>query len=821
VVFGSAGDAVAAAAAAQRGIAATGWPERGVVRIRIGIHTGTPQRHAEGYVGLDVHRGARVAAAAHGGQTLVSEATAVLTRDHLPAGASLRDRGEHGLKDIPDRVRLYQLDLAGLPHDFPPLRTLGGAGSLPALLTPTVGRDGELTELAAVLTDGARLVTLTGPGGTGKTRLATSLAGHVAASFPDGVYFVALATITSAADIWPSIARVLEIPPDGQVPPGFFDHVAARRVLLVLDNLEQIPDADDVVRDLLTQAPHLTVIATTRRPLHVEGEHDHGVPALLPDGSLQLFVEHATRARRGFALTDDTRATVAAICAHLDHLPLAVELAAARTKVLSPAAILSRIDTALDLASTDRSRTDRQRTIRGAIDWSYQLLSPAHQSVLDHLGIFEGGADLAALHDVVPAAIHDEHDVVDLAFDLVDTSLAHTTEGADGEPRLHLLETIKQYARDQLAARDQLDSAATAHAQHFYDRCVSWYERLQGPADARLESEFRAETANLRAACERGYPGVTHPEHYSDQTVPPLRATALLAALIRWIEWWSPAYGWLIQRHRVAVRSADTVGELAVLSQIGPGLARIDDAGFVAMASALLAACAGLEVPASSPEWADPAVREADLIALVCWSLAAEQRFDEARALARNRSLRSPAHERVAELEVLKARYYVAYFAGEYDEAREHQLRIMSLGHQNRTEVVLGYNNLYCLDLSQGRLQAAQRGFTEAVTHLRDDDVLSVGWISLAESFALTVGTAHPLLCARVYAATGTLRVVEGYPQDPALVAEDEADLALLRPLVSADEWARASEQGRSEDVRALLRELAALPLLPPDENLE
>jgi class 3 adenylate cyclase len=281
VVFPTAQGAVAAAAQAQRQLAAYPWPEGARVRVRMGIHTGSPAIHDGGYVGMDVHRAARVAGAAHGGQVVVSDATAHLVSGCLPDGVELRDSGVHRLKDIPAPERLFRLAIDGLQVDFPPLKTLGAASRLPVTATPLVGRDAEVAELTAQLRlPDVRLLTLTGPGGSGKTRLGIALAHRLIDAFPDGVYFVPLAVVTTAEVMWTSIAEVLDVPPEGRAPPGLFRHVAHRSALFVLDNLEQLASADTVVAQLLDHAPQLVVIATSRRPLHVPAEYEHLVPHL-------------------------------------------------------------------------------------------------------------------------------------------------------------------------------------------------------------------------------------------------------------------------------------------------------------------------------------------------------------------------------------------------------------------------------------------------------------------------------------------------------------------------------------------------------------
>jgi predicted ATPase/class 3 adenylate cyclase len=481
VVFPTAGAAVSAAAQAQRGLAEYPWPGGERVRVRIGIHTGSPGVHAGEYVGMDVHRAARIAASAHGGQVVVSSATADLARGSLPDGVRLRDLGSHQLKDITVPEHLFQATIDGLQTDFAPLKTLGAASRLPIPATPLVGRDGELAVLLALLrSPGVRLVTLTGPGGSGKTRLAIALAQRLVEVFPDGVFFVPLASVTSADVMWTSIAEVLDVPPKGRTPPGFFDYVAHRSALFVLDNLEQLPGADDVVAQLLAAAQQMVVIASSRRALSVPAEHLHPVPPLeLPEdstlaaaersGAVQLFVQQARMIRPGFQLTAENAADVVAICRQLDGLPLAIELSAARIRLLSPKALLGRLDQALDIASAGRQGPRRQKTLRDTIAWSYDLLTPAQQAFFRRQSVFAGGGDL----DAIIAVITDPGDCADplnMVADLVDASLATITEGPDGEPRVAMLETIRAYARDRLRATGEADAVRHAHAEHYLQR---------------------------------------------------------------------------------------------------------------------------------------------------------------------------------------------------------------------------------------------------------------------------------------------------------------------------------------------------------------
>jgi predicted ATPase/class 3 adenylate cyclase len=499
VVFATADGAVSAAAQAQRELAGYKWPAGERVRVRMGIHTGTPTVHDGGYVGMDVHRAARIAGASHGGQVVVSEATAKLVGGRLPEGVALRDLGSHQLKDIARPERLFQLSFDDLPADFPPLKTLGASSTLPRPATPLVGRDGELAELTALLgSPQVQLVTLTGPGGSGKTRLAIALAQQLIERFTDGVYFVPLATVTAAEVMWTTIGEVLDVPPERRNPPGLLQHVAHRSSLLVLDNLEQVHGSDDVVTQLSNAAPQVVVIATSRRAVSVPGEHVHAVPPLeLPDGvdltqvenagAVQLFVQHARTFKSDFTLSASNAAAVTEVCRRLDGLPLAIELAAARTRLLSPGALLARLDKALDIAATGHQAPTRQQNLRATIAWSYDLLNRQQRAFFRRLGVFAGGADLDAI-SAVAADILDGVDPLDLVADLVDASLATITEDDKGEPRVGMLQTIRAYALDQLHTAGELDLIRRFHAEHY----LSVAQQLRPDLDRGVEHALAA-----------------------------------------------------------------------------------------------------------------------------------------------------------------------------------------------------------------------------------------------------------------------------------------------------------------------------------------
>jgi len=480
-VFESAGDAVACAMAGQRALAGHDWPGGEAVRVRMGLHSGQPTEHEGNYIGLDVHRAARIAATAHGGQVVVSEATWRLAAPGVPTGVSVRDLGFHRLKDIEAAERLYQLAGPGLREGFPPLKSLGTLTSLPVPATPLVGREGDLDRLSAALAGpGVRLVTLTGTGGVGKTRLALAAAAALGGAFPHGVFFVALAAVGDAEVMWKTLADSLDVTVAGPPAEAVTGYLAGRRALLVLDNLEQLDGAAAVVTELLAAASGLVLLATSRRPLHVIGEHELPVPPLEVPGqagvqevaacaAARLFAQQAGMVRPGFAVTADNAADIAGICGRLDGLPLAIELAASRVKLLSPRALLARLGQSLSLAAAETGRPLRQQTLRNTVAWSYDLLAPGAAQVFRRMSVFAGGCDLDALAAVTVTEGGDAagSDPLEQVAELADVSLITVTEGIDGEPRIGMLETIRDYALERLGQDDDLDRTRRRHAAHY------------------------------------------------------------------------------------------------------------------------------------------------------------------------------------------------------------------------------------------------------------------------------------------------------------------------------------------------------------------
>jgi predicted ATPase/class 3 adenylate cyclase len=511
VVFESPGEAVACALAVQRALADYDWPGGAAIRVRMGLHSGQPTPHEDNYIGLDVHRAARIAATAHGGQVVVSEATLSLAGP-LPDSVSIRDLGFHRLKDIGEAERIYQLAGPGLRENFPPLKSLGTQTSLPVPATPLVGRDDDLERLRAALSrPGVRLVTLTGTGGVGKTRLSLAAAAALDHAFPHGVFFVALAAVSDADGMWKTLAGDLDVDGDGST--AVLDHLRNRQMLLVLDNLEQLDGAGEVVGALLAAAPLLVVLATSRRPLHVQGEHEFpvsplgtplgaGVEEVRASAAVRLFAQQAGMVRSGFTITADNAADVAEICSRLDGLPLAIELAASRAKLLTPKAMLARLGHGLGLASAEAGRPLRQQTLRNVVAWSYDLLAPDRAQVFRRMSVFAGGCDLDALDAVAISEGGDTAgpDPLELVAELADVSLVTVAEGVEGEPRLGMLETIREYALERLEADDDADGARRRHAGYYTAFAERAREQLYGPAQLTALDRLEAENDNLRAA---------------------------------------------------------------------------------------------------------------------------------------------------------------------------------------------------------------------------------------------------------------------------------------------------------------------------------
>jgi predicted ATPase/class 3 adenylate cyclase len=519
--FATAQEGLATAVAAQVALSGQDWGGVGSLRVRMGVHTGAATLRDGDYFGTALNRAARLMAVAHGGQVVCSQATADLAREALAEGVALVDLGEHRLRDLAEPVRVFELVHPTLPTGFPPLRSLDAfPGNLPIERTTLVGRTRERAKVAELLAQ-RHLVTLTGVGGVGKTRLALHVAAENLDRFPDGVWLVPLATIREPALVPSAVAGALGVPEQASRDPiaVLIDAIGTRTLLLVIDNCEHLLEASARLADaLLDSCPNLCILATSREGLGVEGEQSWPTPSLgFPDAenasfddvtrahAVELFVERARAARPDFVLSAENAQDVAALCARLDGIPLAIELAAARVSALTPRDILDRIDQRFRLL-TGGSRTalERHQTLQAAVAWSYDLLHPRERRLFDRLSVFAGGFTLVAAHAIAADDEVDEIDVLDQLASLVSKSMI-LADGHGASARFGLLETLRQYGRDRLAETPDVQSLRDRHGRWFLAQC----ELLEpGPNDLANHNFLEAEIDNIRAAfdwfAERG-----------------------------------------------------------------------------------------------------------------------------------------------------------------------------------------------------------------------------------------------------------------------------------------------------------------------------
>ena len=458
VVFEDSAQALAAAKEAQEELAS------GPVKVRMGVHTGEVLLTETGFVGHELHRAARIASSAHGGQVVLSETTRELVAQH---GFSLTELGEHRFKDFPEPIPIYQLGA----ESFPPLKTISNT-NLPRPASSFVGRERELAEVLAKIEGGARLLTLSGPGGSGKTRLALEVAASLVPRYKAGVFWVGLASLRDPTLVTETISQTLG------AREGLAEHIAERELLLVLDNLEQVIEASPQLSGLLQRCPQLTLLCTSRELLRIQGEVEYPVPPLAEPDAVSLFVE-----RSGLEASKE----IAELCSRLDSLPLAVELAAARTKALTPGQILERLSSRLDLLKGGRDADPRQQTLRATIEWSYDLLSDEEQRLFRALSVFAGGCTLEAAEAVADAEI-------DTLQSLAEKSLLRFTR-----ERYWMLETIREYADARLTGAGERDQTLKAHAR---DMATSAQRSIQLRQEnyAGWSRLLEDEEANLRAA---------------------------------------------------------------------------------------------------------------------------------------------------------------------------------------------------------------------------------------------------------------------------------------------------------------------------------
>ena len=519
IAFGNVRDAVATAVAVQRAINAHPWPKDAPIRVRMGMHTGEPTFVDSGYVGLDVHRAARIMSAGYGGQILLSQATRDLIGHDPSEGVMAQDLGEHRLKDLTRAEHLFQIIIPDLPAAFPPLKTLDIiSNNLPIQLTTFIGREREIEGVKRLLTK-ARLLTLMGTGGAGKTRLSIQVAADLIDQFQKGVWLVELAPLADPALVVQAVATTFQVREAAgrSLLDLLVDYLQPKSLLLVLDNCEHLVAAcAQLTSALLRACPNLKILATSREALGVAGEVTYQVPPLSrPDPrraqslaqlnefeSVQLFVERGVHSQPRFALTDANAKAVAHICHRLDGIPLAIELAAARVKVLTVEQIATRLDDRFRLL-TGGSRTGlpHHQTLRAAMDWGYDLLSEEDRTLLRRLAVFAGGFNFEAVEAICTGDGVEVFAILDLLTSLVDKSLV-VAEGLNGDIRYRLLETIRQYGLEKLQASGEVAAVHGRHLAWYLDLAERAEPELHGPDQKGWLSQLEMEHDNLRAALE-------------------------------------------------------------------------------------------------------------------------------------------------------------------------------------------------------------------------------------------------------------------------------------------------------------------------------
>ena len=812
VSFASAADAAAAAAAAQLALAGHAWPDDVELRVRMGIHTGEPTLVAGDYVGLDVHRAARVMAAGHGGQVLLSQTT----RDQLDSAHECRDLGEHRLKDLLEPLHLHQLLIDGLRTDFPPLKTLGGSPSnLPTQPNELIGREKELAELGALVSDRTvRLVTLVGPGGTGKTRLALQVAADLVESFSSGVFFVSLASIRDPSLVIAAIARTLAVREEQgeSIDRTLAAFLADKNLLLVLDNVEQVLGAATKLSDILAGAPGVKLLVTSRERLRVAGERVFIVPPLpvMPLGAglelrtlarnpaVALFIARAKALKRDFELTEGNARAIAGVCARVDGLPLAIELAAARIAVLTPQQLLERLDRRLKLLTGGRrDADDRQRTLRDTIAWSHGLLNAADQTLFARSAVFAGGFTL----DAAEAVCDPERrlDVLDGIHSLFEQSLLRQEVGGGGEARFSMLETIREYAVERLEAQPDVESIRNAHAEYFLELAKSVEPRLRGADQRAALGALDVEHDNLRAALD-----------------------------------WALAEGAGSDRRDLGVRLAGALGRAWYLRAEGREgrmwLERALEAGGSSRDRATVLYALGV----LADQGGDP--RRAT--SLLTDSLESRRAVGDhpgvAQALhslgivARNRG--EPAHARDLLTESLQLRRWlddpagvsattcglgiIATEAGDFAQARALFEESLALDRalNDRDGIATNALNLGCVALEQNDVQRARKLLDEglrAFDEIGDQEGVAE---CLEEIARLAAEQAHPAEAVRLLAAAEGLREVTAIPLTrPSDKARIERRLAGLREVLGPSRFGECYAEGRAFTLKQAVADALAL----------
>jgi predicted ATPase/class 3 adenylate cyclase len=762
VAFARASDAVASAQAAQ------GALRGGRVRVRMGVHTGEPMVREEGYVGIDVHRAARLASAGHGGQILLSRPT----RDLLDSTFELVDLGLHRMKDLSEPQRLYQLGM----EKFPPLKTLHQT-NLPVPATPFLGRERELSEVLRLL-GSSRVLTLTGPGGTGKTRLAIQAAAEAAEEFPAGVWWVPLSTLRDPSLVRDSIAQVLDA--KGEVA----EHIADQKVLLLLDNLEHLLDSAPELAALVDRCVGLRLLATSREPLRVSAEQEYPVAPFASEEAVDFFCTRARSVKPDFAPT----ASLPDICRRLDNLPLALELAAARVKILSPEQILARLEQALPLLTGGpRDVPERQRTLAATIAWSHEVLSDPEQRLFARLSVFVGGCTLAAAETVCAADL-------DGLASLVDKSLVRQS----GE-RFWMLETIREFAFERLHENDTLDEVRRRHAEYFLAGAEANFGQIFESLTQDQLDWFEREQDNLRSALDRLHESDAEPE---------LEARLVIACT----QFWSHRGLWSEARRRqdAALQRAERappplrgrlLWEVAEVMwgqgdyRRGKEMAEAAIALLDQLGTETLDAIAARNTLAASEHHLGNVRRAAEI-------------FESAAALAR------VTGNDLALAMALSGLGNQALEAGDLFRARTHLEEVAAIGRRLRQEPLLA-NALVDLGFvaltETGAVEEAAAKFHESLSICRAERVTHTLVWAVEGLAAIALARDAPAVATRLLAATGSLRTEIGFAEGYYAIGDEvrEQTLEGARELLGEDAFATAWADGENSSVEELGDEAA------------
>ncbi|MFN7954941.1 MAG: adenylate/guanylate cyclase domain-containing protein [bacterium] len=791
VAFATAPAAVAAAVDAQRALQAEPWG-RADIRVRMALHTGETEERDDDYVGPLLNRVARLMSVGHGGQILLTQATHELVRDRLPAGVTLRDLGERRLRDLNRPERIHELVVPGLRQDFPPLRTLDVLpNNLPVQLTHFIGREQPIAELVQALSR-ARLVTLTGSGGAGKTRLALQVGSELLERFAHGVWLVELAPLADAGEVSQAVATALGI----QAPSGrpVLDTLTARLAdeerLVILDNCEHLVDAAaEIATTLLQASTRSRVLVTSREPLRVPGETTYRVPSLtLPDGrdevplallaqceAVRLFADRASAASSSFTLSDRNLRVVAEICRRLDGIPLAIELAAARVSNLSVEKLAARLsDRFRLLVRGNRVALPRQQTLRALIDWSHDLLSEPERTLLRRLAAFAGGFALEAVEAVCAGGDLDPTDVLELLANLVEKSLVVLEP--DGE-RYRLLETIRAYALERLCAAPDAASVRERHLRYHVTRAARLIERAGSCQDVEwrmLDVEHDNFLAAL-ATCD------TKPEYAED-------GLRLVLALRDY--WWSRGLMELGLRHSIAALARPGAERptrlraqvLALLPWMSVPLGHYADAQAQARESLAIAREIGAD------DCATNALRMLGVATYMCGDVAEALRHCE-EALAIAERLPDPRPRQAALMALAEIHRHV----GRLDRAEPLYLESLTVSRASgdRINVSLNLVNLAMLSMSCGKLAPARDHLVEVLGIVGEAGVRTTGQVALDVCAGLAATIQAWETAARLYGASDAHRLRMGSQREP-------VDEAFFAPLVARTR-AALGDQGFAE----------------------